>query len=140
EMLLHGEAPPPALVTRLLAREELAEIDRPHPRPDAAGRAKIRDAAFCGYSRSREGNDASRVIDQLVQMCDCLVKIAGDHCYILRTWPAIPAAAEATRSPCEFSTQCCASAISMRPLRSMSNSSGSRRCAAARTPRADSRW
>ena len=40
ELILHGETPPPGLVARLLAGEEIREVDRPHLGPDAAGERK----------------------------------------------------------------------------------------------------
>jgi len=40
------EEAPPRLQPRLLRGEEVAELDRLVPRPEAAGRAEIRDAAF----------------------------------------------------------------------------------------------
>src|SRR5439155_899038 len=46
KMLLHGEAAPPGLVARLLAREEFVERDRPVLGPDPARRAEVRNAAF----------------------------------------------------------------------------------------------
>src|SRR5438270_532731 len=46
EVLLHGKAPPPRLVARVLARDELIERDRLVRRPNPARRTEIRDAAF----------------------------------------------------------------------------------------------
>ena len=57
ELFLHGEAPPPGLVARLLAGDEVREVDRPHPGPDAAGGTEIRDAAFGRDAGAGERHD-----------------------------------------------------------------------------------
>ena len=41
ELFLHGEAPPPGLIARLLAGDKIRKVDRAHLGPDAARRTKI---------------------------------------------------------------------------------------------------
>src|SRR5690348_8232437 len=67
---VHGEAPAPRLVTRLLARHELVEGNRPVLCPHAAGRAEIRNAAFGRDARPGERYDSPGVRDQLAQPSD----------------------------------------------------------------------
>jgi hypothetical protein len=63
EDLLHREAPPPGFAARLLRGEELAEIDRRHLRPDAAGAAKIGDSGFGADAGAGEHDGAARRSD-----------------------------------------------------------------------------
>ena len=67
EILLHGKAPPPGFVAHLLVGEKIVELDRLVFGPQAAGRAKIRNAAFGRYPRPGEGNDPPRALDQVAQ-------------------------------------------------------------------------
>src|SRR3954471_23155085 len=71
KMRLHRETPPPGLVARLLAGEEIRKVDRPHPGPDAAGGAEIRNAAFGGNAGSGEWDDDPRLVHQLAQAGNC---------------------------------------------------------------------
>jgi hypothetical protein len=67
ELLLHGESPPPAFVPHLLARQELAEFDRPHLGPEAAGRPEVRDAALRRDAGTGKGHDHPGIGNQAAQ-------------------------------------------------------------------------
>src|SRR6267378_3845944 len=63
ELLFHDESPPPAFVPRLLARQEVAALDR---------------NAGAGKRHHRAG-----LLDHVTQLTDTGLKIGRDHCYIV---------------------------------------------------------
>jgi hypothetical protein len=79
ELVLHGEAPPPGFVARLLAGEEIRKVDRPHPGPDAAGGAKIRDAAFGRDARTGKRHDDAGLVHKRAQAVNGGRNVGRDH-------------------------------------------------------------
>ncbi len=79
ELLLHGETPPPAFVAHLLALQEVAELDRPHLGPDAAGRAEVGDAALGRDAGPGERHDDPGVGDQAAQALDGGLEVGRNH-------------------------------------------------------------
>src|SRR5205085_6304145 len=63
ELVLHRKAPAPGLIAHLLACHEGIERDRLHPRPDAAWRAEIGNAALGRDSGPRERQNGFGVLD-----------------------------------------------------------------------------
>ena len=62
-----ANAPPPGLVARLLARQELVERNRPVLGPDAARRTKIGNAAFGRDAGAGERQHHARLVHQRAQ-------------------------------------------------------------------------
>ena len=52
--------PPPGLAPRLVRCEEVGKVDRPHPRPDAAGAAEVGNARFRADPRAGEDDTIRR--------------------------------------------------------------------------------
>src|SRR5262249_31932574 len=52
EVLVHGEAATPSLVTHFLTGQKIVELNRFHSRPNASRGTKIRDAAFGRNARA----------------------------------------------------------------------------------------
>src|SRR3979490_2607632 len=57
KMRIHGETPPPSLVSHLLAGEELIERDRPVLGPEPARRPEVGYAALRRNAGASEGSD-----------------------------------------------------------------------------------
>src|SRR5579872_7313056 len=83
---LHGKAPPPRFIARLLACDELVERDRPVARPQSARRAEIGNAAFGRDAGAGEGNDDGRRGDHLAEALNAALKILGDHGLAIMAW------------------------------------------------------
>src|SRR5918995_2865364 len=64
------EAAAPRLAALLLGSQELLEINRLHPRPDATRAAEIRNARLGADARAREEQGPSAAAEQLTQCCD----------------------------------------------------------------------
>ena len=113
-MLLHGEAPPPGFVAHLLARQEFVERDRPVLGPDPAGRTEIRNAAFgrdAGAGERQDHLGAARP-----GRAGCAMPVSRSGAIIYGSPNAGRVRQRQTRSPCDISIPCCASAISTRAL------------------------
>ena len=65
ELLLHGKAPAPSLVTHLLARQKLVERDRPVLRPQSARGTKVWNSALGRNPRAGEGQHHLRAFDKI---------------------------------------------------------------------------
>src|SRR5690349_18480533 len=68
--LMAGELATPGLAAGLCGGEKIAELDRPHLRPDAAGRTVVGNARFGRDTGARESDNALRVGDHLPQLVD----------------------------------------------------------------------
>jgi len=80
---IHGETPPPGLVSHLLAGKELVERDRPVLGPESARRTEVGDAALGRNASAGEGNDDAGAIHQLLQVIDGGLQIRRDHvCFL----------------------------------------------------------
>src|SRR5215207_3459284 len=112
EGLFHRKAPPPGLGPRRSAGNEFVERDRAVTRPQAAGRAEIRNAAFGGNAGSGKGNDTRRFGDHVAELLDAATQILGNH-----------AAASETVGRADYSTAV-RIARSMRPAGAACASSG----------------
>src|SRR5262249_14019455 len=128
-----GETPPPRLVACLLAGQEGIERNRRHLGPDAAGRAKIGNAALGGDAGAGEWHDRLAGLDEIAQPGDGRLQIGGDH-----VWSGILRYCEV--APCDICTRCCACAISTTRSTSIATSSASRRSAGGSTKRTSTRW
>src|SRR5262245_41740524 len=85
EMFLHGEPPPPRLVTHFLAREKFIERDRPHLGPDTAGRTEIRYSTLGRDAGAGEWHDRGRFLDKVAQPGNAGLQIGRDHSGFLPT-------------------------------------------------------
>src|SRR6185503_15085706 len=63
------EAPSPRLAPLLFRREELLEVNWLHPRPDAAGTAKVGNAGLGADARAGEEEGALATVEQRAQRC-----------------------------------------------------------------------
>ena len=79
ELLIHGETPPPAVVSHLLAIQKVAEIYRPHLGPQAAGGAEIRNPALGGDARPGERHNDLGVGHQAPQALDSGGEVKRGH-------------------------------------------------------------
>src|SRR5205085_6574286 len=68
--LVAGELATPGLAAGLGGGQKVAELDRPHLRPDAAGRTVVGNTRFGGDAGARESDNALRVGDHLPQLVD----------------------------------------------------------------------
>ena len=66
----------PRLAPRRLRGDEVAEVDRPPPRPDTPGAAEIGDPGFGADARAGEHHGAAGVFDEAAQPLQ--IRIAGD--------------------------------------------------------------
>src|SRR4030081_2087831 len=83
KMRIHGETPPPSLVSHLLAGEELIERDRPVLGPEPARRPEVGYAALRRNAGASEGSDDAGAIHQFLQMIDGGLQIRRDHiCFL----------------------------------------------------------
>ena len=89
ELILHGKAAPPALVPHLRVGQEVAEFDRPHLGPDAAGRPEVGDAALGGNAGAGEGDHHLGGLDHVPQTADAGFKIGRDHMIVSSYSPSV---------------------------------------------------
>ena len=61
------EAAAPGLAPLLLGSDEFLEVDRLHPRPDAAGAAEVGNAALGADAGAGEEEGAAAALEQLAQ-------------------------------------------------------------------------
>ena len=84
ECRLHGKAPPPGFVARVLACHELVERDRPVAGPQSARRAEVGNAAFGRDAGAGERNDDGRRGDHLAEPFHAALQD------LLRSWTIDP--------------------------------------------------
>src|SRR5688572_25728122 len=65
--LMEFEIPPPGFEPNIGRGQELRRFDGRVARPQPAGRAEIRDAAFGGNTGTREGDEAFRLLDEFCE-------------------------------------------------------------------------
>ena len=73
------EAAAPGLATRLFGSDEILEVDRLHPCPDAAGAAEVGDAGFGADARAGEEQSAAARIEQRAQRVELVAQWADGH-------------------------------------------------------------
>ena len=78
ERRMGRELAPPGLAARLCRGEEVAELDRLVPGPDAPGRAEIGNARLGGDAGAGEGDDVVRLGDHAPQRVDGVRRSGSD--------------------------------------------------------------